>query len=71
MAISYAPLRETMKNSNISWYYLGQQGIDNRTMHQLRHNENITLKTLEKLCLILNCTPNDIFSFIPEENPTE
>lgn len=67
MAISFQPLRETMKKQDVSWYYLGKQGIDNRTIHQLRHDLNITLKTLEKLCVILKCTPNDVLEFTHEE----
>jgi DNA-binding Xre family transcriptional regulator len=38
-------------------------GIDKRTMDQLRHNRNITVFTLEKICHILNCTPNDVLTF--------
>ncbi len=67
MAISFQPLRNTMKRREISWYFLGKQGIDNRTMHQLRHDLNITLKTLEKLCIILECSPNDILEFVKDE----
>lgn len=29
----------------------------------LKKNKNITLLTLEKLCIILDCTPNDIVRF--------
>lgn len=61
--ISYAPLWETMKKKNISQYRLLELGIDNRTLHGLKHNKNITLLTLERLCTILECTPNDIIEF--------
>ncbi|MFI3253380.1 MAG: helix-turn-helix transcriptional regulator [Eubacteriales bacterium] len=67
MAISYVPLVKTMEEKEISWYFLAQQGIDHRTLHQLRHNMNITLKTLEKICSILHCTPNDVLAFVPEK----
>ena len=30
-------------------------------------NRNITLSTLEKLCLMLDCTPNDVVQFIPDD----
>ena len=29
----------------------------------LKHNKNITVLTLEKLCTIIGCTPNDIIEF--------
>ncbi|MDD6268132.1 MAG: helix-turn-helix domain-containing protein [Clostridium sp.] len=62
--ISYQPLWETMKSKGISQYRLLKSGIDNKTLDSLKKNKNITLHTLEKLCLILECTPNDIVEFI-------
>lgn len=64
--ISYAPLWETMKRKNISQYQLLKSGIDNKTLDGLKKNKNITLLTLEKLCLILDCQPNDVVAFIQE-----
>lgn len=55
-----------MKTKGISQYKLLQSGIDNRTLDSLKHNKNITLITLEKLCNILDCTPNDIVAFDKE-----
>lgn len=52
-----------MKSKGISQYRLLKSGIDNRTLNSLKNNRNITLLTLEKLCLILDCTPNDIVTF--------
>jgi hypothetical protein len=40
--IDYSPLWETMQKKNISQYYLVNNGIDYRTMDQLRKNKNIT-----------------------------
>jgi len=61
--IDYSPLWETMKEKNISQYKLLNSGIDNKTLDSLKKNKNITLHTLEKLCTILDCTPNDIIHF--------
>lgn len=61
--IDYSPLWETMKNKGISQYYLLQHGIDNKTLDSIKKGNNITLLTLEKLCDILDCTPNDIVKF--------
>ena len=55
-----------MDEKNISQYQLLKQGIDNKTLDSLKKNKNITLITLEKLCRILDCTPNDIVRFIDE-----
>lgn len=62
--IDYSPLWETMKKKQISQYTLLKSGIDNKTLDSLKKNKNITLLTLEKLCIILDCTPNDIVRFL-------
>ena len=61
--ISYAPLWETMKRKEITQYHLLKSGIDNKTLDGLKKGKNITLLTLEKLCNIIDCTPNDIIEF--------
>lgn len=61
--IDFAPLWETMEQKHISQYQLLKQGIDNKTLDSLKKNKNITLTTMEKLCKILDCEPNDIVRF--------
>lgn len=61
--IDYSPMWKTMSDKNISQYRLLQSGIDNKTLDALKKNKNITLHTLEKLCDILDCTPNDVVMF--------
>lgn len=62
--IDYSPLWETMKQKGITQYALIQAGIDRRTLDWLKKNKNITMLTLEKLCNVLDCTPDDIVRFI-------
>lgn len=62
--VSYAPLWEYMEKHKISQYYLTKHGIDNKTIYNIKKNENITTLTLEKLCKAMNCTPNDILTFV-------
>lgn len=64
--IDYSPLWETMRNRGVSQYRLLQRDIDNRTLDTLKKNNNITLLTLERLCTILECTPNDVVRFVKE-----
>lgn len=64
--ISFAPLWATMERKNISQYRLLKAGIDNKTLDGLKKNKNITLLTLEKLCVILDCTPNDVVAFVDD-----
>lgn len=61
--IDYNPLWKTLKERNISQYHLLKSGIDNKTLDSLKKNKNITLLTVEKLCKIIGCTPNDIVEF--------
>ncbi len=62
--VDYSPLWNTMAEKSISQYYLIKHGdIDNKTIYNLKRNENITMLTLEKLCRALDCTPNDVVKF--------
>ena len=60
LLIDYSPLWTTMEQKNISQYKLLKSGIDNRTLDSLKKGKNITMLTLNKLCNILECTPNDM-----------
>lgn len=53
--IGYSPLWNTMKERGITQYFLLKSGIDNKTLDSLN-----TLLTVEKLCNIIGCTPNEI-----------
>ena len=59
----YRPLWETMRKNGVSQYQLLKGGIDNKTLDSLKKNKNITMVTLEKLCRIVGCTPNDVVRF--------
>lgn len=65
--VSYEPLWKTMSEKNITTYTLiTKHHINPRTINNLKHNKGITVSTLEQLCMILDCTPNDILNFIPD-----
>lgn len=64
--IDYSPLWRTMQEREITQYQLLKKGIDNKTLDSLKKGKNITLITLEKLCKIIGCTPNDVVRFIDE-----
>ena len=62
--ISYAPLWETMQKKGVTTYTLIYKlGFSAYTITNLRRNKSITMNTLERLCAVLNCTPNDIVAF--------
>lgn len=65
--MDYSPMWETMRQKNITQYGLLKAGIDNKTLDCIKKGKNITLLTLEKLCSVLDCTPNQIVRFVLEE----
>ena len=62
--IDFSPMWKTMEEKEITQYKLLKSGIDNKTLDSLKKNNNITLLTLEKLCEILDCSPNEVVRFI-------
>ena len=65
--ISYEPLWKTMKDRGITTYtLLYKKGFSAYTITNLKRNKSITMNTLEKLCDVLECTPNDIIEFTKE-----
>lgn len=61
--LDYSPLWRTMEVKGVSQYRLIKAGVDNKTLDALKKGNNITLLTLEKICTILDCTPNDVVQF--------
>lgn len=69
--IDFSPLWKTMEKKNVSQYKLLKSGIDNKTLDSLKKNNNITLLTLEKLCEVLDCTPNDVLRFVKDKEENQ
>lgn len=64
---NYSPLWETMKAKDITQYKLIKEyNFSTGTLDALRKNESITINTLDRLCQILNCTPNDIIEIVKD-----
>ncbi len=58
---NYDSLWRTMKERGITTYSLiNHHNISSHTMSNIRHNENVTIETLHKLCQILHCQLSDI-----------
>ena len=62
--LDYSPMWETMERKGITQYRLLKSGVDNKTLDSIKKGNNITLLTLEKICNILECTPNEVVKFI-------
>lgn len=62
--ISYEPLWRTMKERGVTTYTLiYKNGFSAYTITNLKRNKSITMNTLEKLCTVLKCTPNEVVTF--------
>lgn len=64
--LDYRPMWNTMQRKGISQYSLLKAGIDNKTLDSIKKGKNITLLTLEKICDILSCTPNEVIRFVKD-----
>ena len=64
--IDYSPFWRTLKASNENWYTLTKKHhISDSTLHRLKHNRDISMKTINDLCRILNCSIDDIAVYVP------
>lgn len=62
--ITYDRLWETMKRKNISQYKLiNDYNFSRGQISRLKHNDNVSTFTLNKLCDILDCNIEDIMEY--------
>lgn len=67
--IKYDKLWETMKAKGITQYDLYIHYHMNRSqLNRLRHNKNVEVNTIDKLCNILNCDVEDIMTHYTDDN---
>ena len=66
--ISYAPFYQTLKKQNVTEYQLiYKHGMSANILHRMKHGHNITMKTLDTLCFILNCAVGDVIEYQQDE----
>jgi len=67
--IDYSPLWKTMKLRGETWYSMTKKHrIASSTMNRLKHNNPVSMRTINDLCQILSCTIPDICQYIPCED---
>lgn len=67
--IDYSPFWNTLEKSNENWYTLtSKHHLSHSTLHRLKHNKDVSTKTLNDLCRILNCNIQDIITYIPSNS---
>lgn len=66
--IDYSPFWRTLEESTENWYTLTtKHHMSHSTLHRLKHNKDVSTKTLNDLCRILECNIQDIITYIPSE----
>lgn len=68
--ITYEPFFKTLKEKRITTYCLiNKYGFSKGTLDSLRQGRNITMSTLDNICQLLECRPEDIIRYTPEKHP--
>lgn len=69
MTVSYKPLWvELAKRDLKKREFQSMAGLTSNIIANMGKNQYISMRNLEKICKTLNCTPNDVFEFVFEEN---
>ncbi len=67
--IDYTPFWNTLEKSSENWYTLtNKHHLSYSTLHRLKHNKDVSTKTLNDLCRILHCNIQDIVTYIPSDD---
>ena len=70
--ITSEPLWKTLQQQNVSQYSLiNDYGFSTGTLDSLRQNKNITMKTLNDICNVLNCNVEAVIKHIPDGDKEE
>ena len=65
--ISYEPFYNTLFKKNLTEYYLiFKQGFSANTIHRIKHGKDISTKTLDALCFVLDCEVSDIIKYVKD-----
>ena len=68
MAFSYNNLWKVLAEKNMTKEDLKKAtGMSSATIAKLGKNENINMKSLEKICEVLECNIEDVIQFVPEK----
>lgn len=67
--IDYSPFWKTLENSDQNWYTLtNKHHLSHSTLHRLKHGNDVSMKTINDLCRILNCQIQDIAQYVENDD---
>ena len=65
--IVYDRLWALLKDRKITVYTLREKyGLEQKTIKRLMNNQNVTTKTLDKICTSLQCGLDEIAEYMPD-----
>lgn len=67
MSITYR-LNEILSERGLNKSYLRKNGFNPKTVDRLVKNISVTIDTINDLCNLLHCEPNDIIVYTPDDN---
>lgn len=68
MAVSYKKLFKMLIDRDMKKKDLKDlAGISGNTITKLANNENVTMEVIEKICIHMGCTVDEILEIIPDE----
>lgn len=72
MSVSYKKLQHILIERNISNSQLMRlSNISANIISKIKKDQYIALDKVESICTALNCTPNDILVFLPDDENAE
>ena len=67
--IKFDKLWKTAEKKGVTNYALATKyNVSKSQLHRLRHNQNVEVNTIDKLCNILDCNVEDIMTHYPDDN---
>mgnify|MGYP002627390982 CR=1 FL=1 len=68
MAISYERLWKLLIDKGLKKSDLERMAnISHYTINKLNHGGNLTMDVISRICLALNCTPDEIMEILPDK----
>lgn len=64
--ITYEKLFILLKEKGLNKNWLRNNGLTPKTVDYLIHNKEIKTGTINKLCNLLECNPEDIMTYTPD-----
>lgn len=69
VSISFLKLEKLLNKKGKKWQYLRDSGISPGIVAKMKDQSgHIDTRTIQKVCMLLDCQPGDIMEYIPDES---